>query len=98
MNAVNYEAIRQQNIEEYGKGTRHLAYLSDLYENRTHFLYELLQNAEDALAKRENQGEVGYVEIQLYNDRLELRHNGKPFDELDVFGICGICEGTKVGD
>lgn len=98
MNAVNYEAIRQRNIEEYGKGTRHLAYLSDLYENRTHFLYELLQNAEDALAKRETPEETGYVDIRLHEDRLELRHNGKPFDEPDVNGICGIGEGTKAGD
>lgn len=98
MNLVNYEEIRQRNIEEYGKGTRHLAYLSDLYENRTHFLYELLQNAEDALAKRKDRSDDGYVEISLHEDRLELRHNGKPFDEQDVIGICGIGEGTKVGD
>ena len=98
MSLVNYEEIRQRNIEEYGKGTRHLAYLSDLYETRTHFLYELLQNAEDALAKRENQAEAGYVDIRLHKDCLELRHNGKPFDEKDVTGICGIGEGTKAGD
>lgn len=98
MKTVSYEEIRERNIEEYGKGTRHLAYLSDLYENRTHFLYELLQNAEDALAKRESGTEAGYVEIRLHDDSLELRHNGKPFDELDVTGICGIGEGSKAGD
>lgn len=98
MSAVNYEEIRQRNIEEYGKGTRHLAYLSDLYETRTHFLYELLQNAEDALEERDNQTDAGYVEFRLCDNRLELRHNGKPFDERDVTGICGIGEGTKTGD
>jgi hypothetical protein len=98
MSLVNYEEIRQRNIEEYGKGTRHLAYLSDLYENRTHFLYELLQNAEDALAKRKDRSDDGYVEIRLHEDRLELRHNGNPFDEQDVIGICGIGEGAKAGD
>lgn len=98
MNRVGYEEIRQRNIKEYGEGTRHLAHFSDLYENRTHFLYELLQNAEDALAKRESGAEAGYVEIRLHYDRLELRHNGKPFDERDVKGICGIGEGSKAGD
>jgi hypothetical protein len=98
MSTVNYEQIRQRNIEEYGKGTRHLAYLSDLYSTRTHFLYELLQNAEDALRKRECQTEIGYVEFRLHEDRLEFLHNGKPFDEGDVTGICGIGEGTKSND
>ena len=42
MNTVGYEEIRLGSIEEYGKGTRHLAYLSDLYENRTHFLLSLI--------------------------------------------------------
>ena len=40
----------------------------------------------------------GYVEIRLHDDRLELRHNGKPFDERDVTGVCGIGEGSKAGD
>lgn len=96
--AVNYDEIRQRNIEEYGKGTRHLAYLSDLYSTRTHFLFELLQNTEDALGKRKLHEEEGYVEFCLHSDRLELRHNGKPFDEENVIGVCGIGEGTKAGD
>ena len=44
----NYDAIREANIKEYGEGTRHLAFLGKLYSDRTHFLFELLQNAEDA--------------------------------------------------
>lgn len=95
---VNYEAIRLANIEEYGKGTRHLAYLSDLYSTRTHFISELLQNTEDALARAGEQNQKGFAEFRLYSDRLELRHNGKPFDEEDIRGICGIGEGTKAGD
>ena len=95
---VNYEAIRLANIEEYGKGTRHLAYLSDLYSTRTHFIFELLQNTEDAIARAGQQNQQGFAEFRLYPDRLELRHNGKPFDEKDIRGICGIGEGTKAGD
>ncbi len=94
----NYEEIRRQNIEEYGKGTDHLAYLSDLYPIRTHFLYELLQNAEDALGKRIPPDSEGVVAFHLRPDRLELRHNGKPFDEADVKGVCGIKKGTKASD
>jgi hypothetical protein len=95
---VNYEAIRLANIKEYGEGTRHLAYLSDLYSTRTHFIFELLQNTEDAIARAGQRNQKGFARFRLYADRLELHHNGKPFDEKNIKGICGIGEGTKAGD
>ncbi len=95
---VNYEAIRLANIKEYGEGTRHLAYLSDLYTTRTHFIFELLQNTEDAIARAGQRNQKGFAEFRLYADRLELHHNGKPFNEENIKGICGIGEGTKAGD
>ena len=90
MMASDYERIRLANIREYGEGTRHLAFLGQLYTDRTHFVFELLQNAEDAGAQR--------VDFVLYADRLEVRHDGRPFDEADVVGICGVGEGTKAED
>lgn len=38
------------------------------------------------------------MRFHLHPDRLEISHNGKPFDERDIVGICGIGEGTKAGD
>ena len=38
------------------------------------------------------------MDITLYSDRLEVLHDGKPFDEKDVWGICGVGEGTKPED
>ena len=87
---IDYEQIRRDNIEEYGKGTRHLAFFERLYSDGTHFVFELLQNAEDAKAKR--------LAFTLFDDRLEVRHDGRPFDEKDVRGICGVGEGTKEDD
>ena len=86
----NYDQIRRENLEEYGKGTRHLAFLGNLYTDRTHFIFELLQNAEDAGASR--------ILFRLLSDRLEVTHDGRPFDERDVRGICGVGEGTKAED
>lgn len=86
----NYAAIRAANIEEYGRGTRHLAFLGRLYTDRTHFIYELLQNAEDAGATT--------VRFNLYPTRLEVEHDGRPFNEQDVRGVCGVGEGTKAED
>lgn len=90
MMASNYENIRADNIREYGEGTRHLAFLGRLYTDRTHFIFELLQNAEDAGASK--------ILFELFDDRLEVRHNGRPFDESDVIGICGVGEGAKADD
>ena len=59
----------------------------DLYPDKAHFLYELLQNAEDAAASK--------VRFVLYEDRLLFEHNGKPFDCEDVRKITGIGYGTK---
>jgi len=85
-----YERILSDNLREYGEGTRHLAFLGQLYTDRTHFLFELLQNAEDAGATK--------IRFHLYHDRLEVRHNGRPFTEQDVRGVCGVGVGTKAAD
>jgi hypothetical protein len=94
----NYEEICKKNIEEYGKGSRHLSYFADIYSTRTHFIFEVLQNAEDALSRRPAGSAAGYVHFHLHSDCLEIRHNGEPFTEGNVTGICGIGEGTKAGD
>lgn len=61
-----------------------------MYSDRTHFVFELLQNAEDAGASR--------VLFLLFEDKLEVFHDGRFFDEKDVRGICGVGEGTKAED
>lgn len=88
--ASDYERICSDNLVEYGKGTRHLSFLERLYSERTHFIFELLQNAEDARATR--------VRFVLTANRLTVWHDGRPFDERDVRGVCGIAEGTKEDD
>ena len=88
--ATNYEEIGEENRRKYGTETAHLEILHRLYAQRTHFLYELLQNAEDACASR--------VAIGLHADRFEFWHDGRVFDELDLRGVCGVCTGTKTND
>ena len=86
----DYSKIREDNIREYGEGTRHLSFLGQLYTDRTHFIFELLQNAEDAGASK--------ILFKLLDDGLEVSHDGRLFDERDVRGICGVGEGTKTED
>jgi len=87
---IDYDKIRHANIKEYGEGTRHLEFFNLLYSDRTHFVYELLQNAEDAKATK--------VQFKLTQEKLEVLHDGRPFNENDVIGICGIDIGTKKED
>lgn len=95
--ASNYEAICEENRESYGtKGAQKSGRLAaGLYDDRTHFIFELLQNAEDALGRRGQWHGSRKVEFVLSTTRLTLSHFGKPFDEADVRSVCDIAESTK---
>ena len=65
--------------------------LTNLYPDNAHFIYELLQNAEDAKASE--------VQFTLNADRLEFEHNGPElFDINDVESITNIGNSTKADD
>lgn len=65
--------------------------LADLYPDRAHFIYELLQNAEDAGAET--------VEFELRRDGLHVRHDGaRLFTVADITAITGIGSSTKADD
>jgi len=95
--ASDYNAIRADNERRYGTDIGRIGpvLLADRYDDRTHFIFELLQNAEDALARRSDWGGQRSVRFHLTHDKLSVSHFGKPFDEADVRGICGIAESTK---
>jgi hypothetical protein len=87
---ADYQMIREENIARYGWDTAVLDLLGQLYSERTHFIFELIQNAEDAGATE--------LAFDLFEDRLELRHDGRPFTEADVRGVCGVGQSAKAGD
>ena len=64
-------------------------------QSRTHFVFELLQNAEDALAERGESSLPTSVAFHLKANGLEARHFGKPFSPENVKSICAINESTK---
>lgn len=79
----------------------------DMYNQKAHFIYELLQNADDARASR--------VTFELYQDRLVFRHNGTerftvsedredavPYGHINAITAIGFSgkqkdEGNKIG-
>ena len=94
---TDYEAIRADNERRYGTDIGRIGpmLLANRYDDRNHFIFELLQNAEDALAKYERWEGKREVKFSLSPDALSVSHFGKPFDEDDVRGVCGIGESTK---
>ena len=95
--STDYEAIRRDNEVEYGKGVSRWApgVLANRYDDRTHFIFEILQNVEDALKKRGEWNGNRSVAFSLSSDGVTISHFGMPFDEADVRGVCGILDGTK---
>ncbi len=96
----DYERIRKENLEEYGRNSKGWRdrLLTELYDDRTHFLYELLQNAEDALERRNGRATRQQVRFTLTNDSVRFSHFGDPFTTRDVEGVCGIAFSTKADD
>ncbi len=97
-----YEAIRSKKEKEYGTEIKNYGktLLSDIYSDRTHFIYEIIQNAEDAYSNLLDISNCNNntISFKLYSDRLEIIHYGKPFDEKDIKSICHIAKGTKSDD
>ena len=91
MGHINYKAIYKINQDEWKALTRepqkYEALLAGHYSDSNHFVYELLQNAEDEKATK--------VVFEYYKEKLVFYHNGKPFDENDVRGVSSMLMGTK---
>lgn len=94
MGKIDYQAIYDKNRHDWFAMTeepqKYEALLAGHYSDSNHFLYELLQNAEDEKATK--------VAIEYYDDRLVFYHDGKPFDENDVRGVSSMLMGTKNKD
>jgi len=88
--ASDYDRIRRDNEIEYGRGARLLEFAKKNFPRRAHFLLELLQNAEDVGAKT--------INFALGRGGIEVRHDGRHFNEPEVRGVCGVGESTKTGD
>lgn len=67
---------------------------TDIYTDSERFIYELLQNADDASNK------YGKLEltIRIQNDFLIISHQGEKFSEIDIESICSVGDGNKKGD
>ena len=94
MGKINYKAISEENHDGWKKMTenpgKYEALLAGHYSDSNHFVYELIQNAEDAGAAT--------VIFEYHDDKICFYHDGKPFDEADVIGVSSMLETTKADD
>ena len=82
--ASSLQELRQERLEwveasrknNFDKGIKRL--LTELYPDNAHFIYELLQNAEDA-HDRNVPGSKGAAAVRftLNNDSVEFEHDGE---------------------
>ena len=66
----------------------------DIYTDNQRFIYELLQNADDASSE---QGVLDF-RIDFSGDYLIVSHKGEPFSEVDIESVSSVGDGTKSGD
>jgi hypothetical protein len=86
----NIAAQRQKLLDgiDANEGDINLRIFEDFYPDEAHFIYELLQNAEDAGATE--------VAFELTAHACFFEHNGsRHFNEKDIRGITGIFNSSK---
>ena len=88
--ASDYEKITTVNVKELGTKTRSRKTQVSMYSDFTHFVYEILQNADDYGATQ--------VSFKLSKKDLVIEHNGAPFEEENVKAITNFDESTSKKD
>ncbi len=90
---TDYRAISAYNEEMLGKDRASRMSQVSMYADTAHFVFEILQNADDAGATE--------VVFEVSDDRLIIEHNGNPFTRDDVKAISYFGKGktdiTKIG-
>ncbi|MBD2458616.1 DUF3883 domain-containing protein [Nostoc sp. FACHB-87] len=66
----------------------------DINTDSQRFIYELLQNADDA----SNQAGMLDAQIDFAGDYVIISHKGEPFTEIDIESISSAGDGTKIED
>ena len=86
----NYKAITEYNEDQLGKDTSSRKTQVSMYSDPTHFVYEILQNADDYGATE--------VLFKLSKDGIAIEHNGEPFKEENVKAITYFGKSTSRED
>ncbi len=86
----DYKAITEYNEDQLGKDTSSRKTQVSMYSDPTHFVYEILQNADDHGATE--------VLFKLSKNEIVIEHNGEPFEEENVRAITYFGKSTSRED
>lgn len=86
----DYIKISEHNEDQLGKDTASRKSQVSMYSDSTHFVYEILQNADDHDATE--------ILFKLSKDRIVIEHNGEQFKEKHVRAITYFGKGTSRDD
>ena len=86
----DYRAITEYNEDQLGKDTSSRKTQVSMYSDPTHFIYEILQNADDYGATE--------VLFKLSEDNIVIEHNGESFKEENVKAITYFGKSTSRED
>ncbi len=86
--ATDYKKIAEENRVRYGSDPEYRRFFYEqLYKEKTHFVYEFIQNAVDSKSCQ--------LELRLGEDELFVWNDGDQFSEKDVRGICSLGSSNK---
>ena len=86
----DYKAITAHNEKQLGEDTASRKTQVSMYSDSTHFVYEILQNADDHGATE--------VCFKLSKNEIVIEHNGEPFTEKNVEAITYFGKSTSRDD
>ena len=85
--ASDYKKIAEDHEKQYGWDAKPRRIYKRLYSDKTHFVYELIQNADDSGSD--------CLELQLNSNTLLVWNDGRQFTEEDVRNICSLGSSDK---
>ena len=83
----DYKKIAEEHEKRYGWDTKPRRIYKRLYSDKTHFVYELIQNADDSGSE--------HLKLQLDSNVLLVWNDGRQFEERDVRNICSLGSSDK---
>ncbi|MYK18895.1 sensor histidine kinase, partial [Candidatus Poribacteria bacterium] len=86
--ATDYKKIAEEHRVGYGSFKHHRSFFYEqLYKEKTHCIYELIQNAVDSKSSQ--------LELRLKENELFVWNDGDQFSEKDVRNICSLGSSSK---
>lgn len=88
---TDYKSLQQDPKDAAVKAVRRLM---KLYSEKSHFVYEFIQNAEDA-GRRNGMGKQVSLGFVLREREVVIWNDGHPFTPEDIRGLCSVGNSTK---